>query len=132
MRAISRPGKGQTSRMKAIWPNHRATTVFMKIARAQIEAKTSPAIPTRWQVCPRMSLGRLWPGPELVVARVGVEGRRPSRRRVLMIVQSRESFKATTATGDWLLPLRSRKLVAAPHRRTYVRASRFLTVAPWL
>src|SRR4051812_10388756 len=129
MVATSRPGKGQISCMKAISPNHRATTVFMRIVKAQSEANTRPTMPTRRQVWPSTSLGRLWPCPELVVARIGGEGRRPSRRRGFMIVQSRGSFKATTATGYWLLPLRSRKLVAAPPRRTYVRASRFLTVA---
>jgi hypothetical protein len=70
--------------MKAISPNHRATNVFMKIVMTHNAAKTRLTMPTRLQVCPRTSLGRLWPGRELALARVGVDGRRPRRRREVM------------------------------------------------
>jgi hypothetical protein len=63
----------------------------MKIVNAQSEAKTTPTVPTRRQVCPSISLGRLWPGFELALVRMGVDGRRPSRRRVVMIVSEEKS-----------------------------------------
>jgi hypothetical protein len=96
--------------------------VFMKIVIAQREAKTRLTIPTRRQVWPITSVGRLWPGPELTVLRMGVEGRRPSRRRVFMITSREESSKATTAIGRWLLAIRH-ELRAAGHPynlRTYL------------
>jgi hypothetical protein len=67
------PGKGQRSRMKAISPNHPATTVFMKIVRTHNAAKTRPTIPTRLQVWHKTSLGRLCPDLEPVADRAGVD-----------------------------------------------------------
>jgi hypothetical protein len=63
----------------------------MKIVIAQSEAKTTPTIPSRRHVCPSTSLGRLRPGLELALVRMGVDGRRPSRRRVLIIVSEEKS-----------------------------------------
>jgi hypothetical protein len=57
------------------------------VMKAQIEPKTVLTIPTRRQVWTRRSLGRLCPdlvGPVLLP---GVEGRRPRRRREVMIGQ---------------------------------------------
>jgi hypothetical protein len=59
--------------MKAISPNHPATTVFMKIVMTHSAAKTRLTMPTRLQVSHKISLGRLCPGPELMADRAGVD-----------------------------------------------------------
>jgi hypothetical protein len=81
--ATTCPGKGQTSFIKAISPNHPATTVFMKIVKAHNAAKTRLTIATRLQVSQTISLGRLWPGLELLADRAGVDWRRWRCREVM-------------------------------------------------
>src|SRR3712207_582494 len=53
-------------------------------------AKTTLAVPTRRQVWPSTSLGRVEPGLELVEGRTGVECRRPRRRCVVICVSRQE------------------------------------------
>src|SRR3954465_5604503 len=71
------PGKGQSACMKAIWPSHPATILFRMRVMTQSDAKTMLTMPTRRQVCPSSSDGRLLPGRDDVVVRTGVDGRRP-------------------------------------------------------
>jgi hypothetical protein len=59
----------------------------MIVMKAQMDPKTVLTIPTRRQVWTIRSLGRLCPDPELPEVLPGVEGRRPMRRRGVMVVR---------------------------------------------
>src|SRR5215212_3540482 len=93
------PGKGHSSLMNAASPSQRETKVFMNMVNAQSEANTMPTIPRRRQVWPNMSLGRLIPGRELFELRIGVDGRRPSRREVMCV--RRWSRLSLLRFGGW-------------------------------
>jgi hypothetical protein len=59
----------------------------MIVMNAQMEPNTVLAIPTRLQVWTIRSLGMLCPDLVFPVVLPGVEGRRPMRRRGVMIIQ---------------------------------------------
>jgi hypothetical protein len=79
------PGSGYSVSIRSL-SNFR-TKLFMIVMKAQIEPKTVLTIPTRRQVWTIRSPGRLCTDPVGPVLLPGVEGRRPMRRREVIMVQ---------------------------------------------